>query len=364
MNEVKSTRKSAMAAQVIQKRIAHADHALAGGQLPSERQLAEELGISRITVRAAFRQLVETGVLVRQSNGRLDLSENARLLSKKTIGFGTPANSSDDYNRWHEGVAAALEGHSVTLRPISYAHWGDPALPEALAGFDGLFLIPPAEKVPAWLTAKIAQAESCRVVVLDQDESDSGIPSVTMFPLASERKLMDHLHLRCGHKRIDCLNTQAEDGVIQGRIRVWSEYIREKGIPGQLRSRPGGRPLELAYQVVKQALQEGRPLASALFCTTGPAAIGAMRALHESGFEIGKAVSVCAVNDEGVGRYLLRSLTALESPPRAAYLRGAVDWMLRESDWTGPMLVQPKDVPLFEGESTGPAPDSPVLVMR
>lgn len=55
-----------------------------------------------------------------------------------------------------------------------------------------------------------------------------------------------------------------------------------------------------------------------------------MRALSEAGLEIGRDVSVCAVNDENLGRYLLKSLTALESPPRAHDLRHPIDWMLGE----------------------------------
>jgi LacI family transcriptional regulator len=67
-------------------------------------------------------------------------------------------------------------------------------------------------------------------------------------------------------------------------------------------------------------------------------------------------VSVCAVNDEGLGPYLVPSLTSLQTPPRDRYLRKAVDWMTGRGEWKIPSLVQPKDAPLFVGESTGPAP--------
>jgi LacI family transcriptional regulator len=128
-----------------------------------------------------------------------------------------------------------------------------------------------------------------------------------------------------------------------------------------LRSLTGRKPIESAYQTIREALEEGRPVGSALFCTTGPAAIGAMRALHESQLEIGSDVSVCAVNSEGLGKFLLKSLTALEAPPRSLYLRKVSEWMLGDGDWEGPLLIQPDDVPLFAGESTGPAPASPVV---
>jgi len=149
--------------------------------------------------------------------------------------------------------------------------------------------------------------------------------------------------------------------VIKGRIARWKQYLDDHALPGQLRSQAVDKPFESAYQLIRDALWEGRPVASALFCTTGPAAIGAMRALHEAGLEIGVDVSVCAINGEGIGKYLLRSLTELESPPRALYLQSAAEWMLGEGEWEGPLLIQPNDVPLFEGESTGPAPASPIV---
>jgi DNA-binding LacI/PurR family transcriptional regulator len=213
-------KKVALAREMIEKRIAHADHVLMG--MPGERQLAEELGLSRTTVRSAVQQLMEQGTLVREENGRLNVANQLDGRRKQTIGFVTPAGTSNDYEQWSDGVRGALEGHQVTLRPVSYAHWGDPSIQEALAGFDGLFFIPQIEKIPLWLTTKMKES-SCRVVVLDQNESAAGLPSVTLFPPEAEHKLFDHLY-DLGHRRIDCLNTQAEDEVVLGRIRIWQQY--------------------------------------------------------------------------------------------------------------------------------------------
>ncbi|BDI31589.1 hypothetical protein CCAX7_36400 [Capsulimonas corticalis] len=353
-------KKVALATLMIEKRIAHADHVLTG--MPGERQLAEELGMSRRTIRTAVQELVTRGVLIRHENGRLDVpafeDEQCRT---KVIGFATAAMASADIDLWREGVVGALEGQNVTIRPVAYSHWADPALQEALLHLDGVFLLVPAEKVPSWLTKKIV-VNRLRVVILDQDESHAGLPSVTLFPPTAEDKLFDHL-VKLGHQRIDCLNTQAEDAVIKGRIAAWREYLDLYNLPGQLRSLTMYKPLETAYRVVRDALKEGEPVASALFCTTGPAAMGAMRALHEAGLEIGVDVSVCAVNGEGLGQYLLRSLTELASPSRTFYLRHAAEWMIGKREWQGPLLIQPTDVQLFEGESTGPAPVLPFVTL-
>ena len=352
------TKKVVLVTQMIEKRIEHADHVLAG--IPGERQLAEELGMSRRTVRTAVQQLVDRGVLVRHDNGRLDVPEPAEGQSRtRIIGVAAAAMASADIGMWREGIAGAVEGQNVTVRPVAFAHWADPSLQDALSRLDGLFFVAPAEKLPSWLVTKMINAP-CRVVILDQDESAAGLPSVTLFPPAAERKLFEHLR-SLGHRRIDCLNTQAEDAVITGRISVWKQYLDEHKLAGQLRSQSVQKPLESAYRVVRDALWEGKPIASALFCTTGPAAMGAMRALHEAGLKVGVDVSVCAVNGEGLGQYMIPSLTELASPPRTLYLRRATDWMLGEGEWQGPLLIQPDDVQLFEGESTGPAPASQVV---
>lgn len=347
--------KAKQVSQVIEERIANADHLLEG--LPSERRLAEELGMSRTTVRAAIKRLLAKGVLARGGNGRLAVGQAGNGQGLKTIGLLMPVGGSPDMELWRRGVAGALEGYAVTLRPVTYAHLGDAAIAEALASFDGAFFIPPTQDLPRWLLAMLQEARG-RIVVLDQDETAAGLPSVIMFPPAAERKLLDHL-LALGHRRIDCLITQQDNDLEHGRVAAWRQYLAEKGLAGQLRVRMTERPLESGYDLIHDTLAEGRPLAEAIFCTSAPAAVGAMRALHEAGLEIGRDVSVCAVNDEGMGRYLLKTLTALESPPRAHYLRQAVEWMLRgEGPWEGPLLIQPDEVPLFVGESTGPATGS------
>jgi biotin operon repressor len=348
-----AAKKANAAVELILQRIAHADHAVSG--IPSERQLANSLGISRTTVRLATRQLLEDGVLVRRDNGRLAIAETPPAAARhRTIAFLSPTPFSLDHELWLQGVQAALEGYPVTFRPMLYAHWADPVLSDALHACDAMFLLRSVEQMPQLVVSKIAQSK-CRVVVLDHDETAAGLPSVVLFPPAEEVRLLDHL-IHLGHRRIDCVNTQSSDAVIQDRIKAWQEYIEQHGVSGQLRSQPIFTPMQGAYRMIKDLLREGRPLGTALFCTTGPAAVGAMRALHEAKLEIGRDISVCAVNDEGIGRYMLKTLTALESPPRALYLRKPVEWMFGAGPWNGELLVQPKDLNLFEGESTGPAP--------
>ena len=165
-----------------------------------------------------------------------------------TIAFLVPAFFSSDHGLWWDGVVTALEGVDVVLRPITYVNFTDPTVHEALSNYDALFFIPPSQKIPRWLADKMRDAP-CRIAVLDQDETVEGFVSVKLFPPASEGKLLEHLHTM-GHRRIDCLNTQAEDAVIQERMVAWQAFLQDKGSLGVLRSQPTAKPLSGAYEYV------------------------------------------------------------------------------------------------------------------
>jgi DNA-binding LacI/PurR family transcriptional regulator len=260
--------------QLLQKRIAGGDLFLKGS-LPSERQLTDELGVSRTTVRKALKILLTQGTLVREGQRKARLPKaRPETVRIPTIAFLVPAVFSSDHGLWWDGVVAALEGVDVILRPVTYVHFSDPTVHEALSNYDAIFFIPPSQKIPKWLVNKMRDA-SCRVVVLDQDETAEGFLSVKLFPSGSELKLLDHLWT-LGHRRIDCLNTQAEDAVIQERIAGWRDFLKHKGLQGVLRSQPTGKPLSGAYDYVSGLLREGHMMATALYCTTGPCAVGAI----------------------------------------------------------------------------------------
>ena len=50
------------------------------------------------------------------------------------------------------------------------------------------------------------------------------------------------------------------------------------------------------------------------------------------------------------------SRTMLNPPDPGPYIEVCVDWFKRRNDsWIGPMLIQPANIPLYVGESSGPA---------
>ncbi len=343
-----------LAVEMIRKRLQHGDHSTS--RLPGERQLANDLGLSRPTVRKALGLLSEEGLLTRGPTGRLQVMLPASGRNRQPlIAFLHPGRITAENALWRDGVYTAADECGAVVRTIGYEHYGDAVISGALNGFDGVFLLPLAdESLPPPLVRRMTGPDA-RVVVLDQDETGLGLRSVIVFPFASGDKLLNHLR-ELGHTRIDCLNVQDHNPVVEARIAGWREFIERHGLSGELLDKRSGGTLDAAFKWIASRLKGGKPVSTALYGITLNAAVGAMRALHDAGLRIGRDVSVCAVNDEGLGPYLVPSLTSLQTPPRARYLRKALGWMTGKTQWPVPSLEQPKDAPLFIGESTGPAP--------
>jgi DNA-binding LacI/PurR family transcriptional regulator len=342
---------SRLALELIRQRLLHGDYA---HRLPGERQLAGELGLSRPTVRKAISQLLEEGSLSRTESGRLHLpSGDGDGVRRKVIAFLHQGSSlGREAGLWRDGVYAAAEKRGLTVRSMAYEHDDDLRISAAFGRYDGVFiLLHSRDQVTPRLMKRIQEAGT-RVVGLDQDCSSLGLRSVIVFPSGSVSKLLDHLR-ELGHRRINCINVQVDNPVIESRIAAWQAYIDQHGIDGELCSVEDAATLGDAYRVVGERIRKGWLRRGAVLCVTLQAAIGTMRALYEIGVRIGKDVSVCVINDEGMGPYLVPSLTSLQMPARQKYVQKAVDWMAGLTEWKTPSLVQPRDARLFIGESTG-----------
>lgn len=344
---------SRLALELIRQRLLHGDYT---SRLPGERQLAEELGLSRPTVRKAITLLLAEGSLLRSESGRLQLPDgDGDGGRRKVIAFLHRGSSVDrETALWRAGVYAAAEKRGLTVRSVVYEHEDDARISAALARYDGVFLLLHSSNEVTPRLMKRIQETDTRVVGLDQDCSSLGLRSVIVFPSGSISKLLDHLR-QLGHRRISCINVQEGNPVISSRIAAWRTYVDRHGIDGELCSVEDGATLDQAFRVVGERVRAGWLHSGAVLCITLQAAIGTMRALYEMGLRIGKDVSVCVINDEGMGPYLVPSLTSLQMPDRQRYVQKAVDWMAGLTEWKTPSLVEPREARLFIGESTGPS---------
>lgn len=350
-----ATAKYADYALLLEKRILRGDYAIR--DLPTEHELAEETGSSRTTARRVLLSLMEKGLVVRKPHGPLTINhEGLRQQHQLSLACLAPAFGSSGFGDWRFVVEQTAKKLGASMRLADYVHWDDPVIPQTLANFDGVFLVPSSEAIPETVLNRFSQSK--QLVVLDADLTEWGVPSVNMVPPLFIDRLGGHLH-KLGHRHIDCLNTQPHDRVITKRIERWTFWQQMHKVKGRLIDNPVDpyvHPTPQAYSTMKRLLEGGEFRATALLCTTAAAATGAIRALHEKGLRIGKDVSVCAVEGEGMARYRIPSYTVLETPDPAPYLEVCIEWLARKTPWAGPLLIEPSDLPLFVGESTGPAP--------
>jgi len=341
--------------ELLTKRIRQGDYAFGG--FPGERELAVDAGVSYMTARKAVRQLVSDGVLIRNDNRRVGINRLQSGKRQPRLAFVSPTFASNDIENWRLALDRACHAVGAIVRPVLYVHWDDPMIPDCLNGFDGIFLVPINEALPPRLLTRFT-AKSNKMVVLNEDWSHLGIPSLSLFPPSFCDRLLEHF-AELGHRRIDCLNVQPENSEIRERIGHWRAWISSHGYEGDLINAPVlpyERPLGAGYQAMKRTLEGPRGPAPALLAVTLPAAIGAIRALHERGYAVGRDVAVGVINGEDASAYQVPSLTALEAPDAQPYFTRYLEWMSKgKSSWTGPMLVQPKDIPLVVRESTVPA---------
>jgi hypothetical protein len=350
--------------ELLEARINRGDYALTS--FPPEVRLAEELGVSRMTARKAILNLVEGGLLQRDVTGRMIVSREKTAPRPLHIGFLLPSLGASAV-RWRRPAEIAVSAHGGHVRFVTFYHWDDPVLLEAIESFDGIFLVPPAEQIPSALVVKLREARA-RLVVLDADYTSLGLRSVDLVPPTSIHGLLDHL-ADLGHRRISVFNTQPVDSIIKQRLEQWRLWLATQGLTGQLVNEPEesyGEPLERAYSVAKERLESGIGFGgSAVLCLTMPAAIGLMRAMYEQGQVAGRELSVCCANDEGSARYMCPSLTSTLKAAAEPYLRVCMEWMAG-GEWMGPLLMRPANLQVFIGETTGRVPpvetSAPVLL--
>jgi prepilin-type N-terminal cleavage/methylation domain-containing protein/prepilin-type processing-associated H-X9-DG protein len=332
--------KAARVVSTLSRRIAQGDYL--GAALPSERALAEQEGVSYMTARKAVQDLIGAGLLARTPTGRLVVNREAPPEARPLqVACIAPSFPSSDMLNWQFAVDRVVAERSASSRAkaIPFAHWEDPTLRHALERCDGAFVYPLAERVPAPVLDLL---RAHRVVILDQDYAGLGLPSIRLSPVEAIDDLLDHL-ASLGHRSIACLNVQPYDHAIEERIAQWRAWCTRRGVGGTLINRPV-RSHEQPATAACDTLRGMVLTDTAIFATTMAGAMGANRALHDRGLQVGSQVALCTLNDEGLGTVTVPSITAAAPPDPDPWLRRSLDWMSdpAKPQWQGPMLMQPE----------------------
>jgi hypothetical protein len=347
--------------QRLRQRIRAGDYHLQS--LPAERELASEIGVSHATARKAVQVLLDNGLLYRRESGRLAVRRKVDSMDRKLeaqIALVVPAWESSVVTRWQVNMAELAGKFHCSFRTVHYAHWDDPLILSSFEGFDGAFFLPVPEPMPNHFMPGFLRMRR-RVVVLEHDWTEHGVPSMQMYPPRHTQKLLDHL-AELGHRKIDCVNVQPTDSLVEARISQWQIWRATRGVDGKLVNEPVPsytETISAAYALIDRRIRTGQFDCTAMLCLTERVAAGAMRALFDHGIRPGHDVAVCVTDDGGRAEYCVPSLTSLQRPNVVPYLTVCLEWMLgSDKPWQAPLLVQPESAKLAVRQSTVPDIDT------
>jgi len=338
---------------LIKRRIREGDYLV--DSIPGERRIAEETGVSYMTARRAVQQLLADEVLIRQASGSLEVHpEYAEQINPAEIVLLYPAYPSSYLTQLRVLVTEAAAVRGLPLRPGQFVHWDEQTLVDVVAQAKGTLIIPYGPVIPPRL---LQHFTANKVAILDGDFASDGLPSIRFFSDKCIQRVMDHLW-ELGHRRIDCINTQNRNPEIDRRIELWERWLGRRGCEGALHDDPAPvftDPTIVAYRLMSRLVDQKTSKATAFIGTTCPAAIGAIRACYERDLEVGTDLSIGAINLEPPAEFFCPSITGLKTPDLSDVLGKCFDWFAGDKRWRGPMLLEPRDSVLFEGESTGMA---------
>jgi len=335
------------------QRIEHGDYHL--HTMPSERRLADEVGVSTMTARKAVQKLVDEGLLVRDPGGRLRVRrDNPRKSGLCQLAMLVPAFESPEVHAWQAVINRTAKANNCSLRMVYYAHWDDPTIMRTLRGFQGVFFLPLVGAPPQPILDELAAADRS-VVVIDHDWTAYNVPSFRLYPIATIHLLLDHLY-EIGCRRIACLNTQPEDPVVLGRIQQWRLWMARHRLDGPLIHQPVepfSSPLSGAYHAAGTFFDEQGTDVDAVLGITEAAAIGTVRALADRGLQAGADVAICSINGQ-LAQYTVPSITSLARSDASALVTMCVQWMSQSPSmpWIGSLTVEPDDTQLVVRETT------------
>jgi DNA-binding LacI/PurR family transcriptional regulator len=281
------------------------------GKIPSERNLADEFGVSYMTVRKAINNLVEEEVLYKEPKKGTFVNNRPKNL-KTNIGFFLDRNikkgiASAYYSMIYNALEkeAARQGHSV----IYFSNNDPNNLDEVLKKLDGVIAtcFPHNEEVIAYL------AQRKPLVVIDNSSQDKTIPSVTIDNFNAIFNSVKYLS-ELGHRNIAFISGLSDSDVGRNRLNGYQTGLKRL----ELKSDPtlifsGNYSFESGVAAADYFLSLDE-LPHAIISANDRMALGATQRLQQKGLSIPKDISVIGFDDIQVSAEVYPPLTTNAAP--------------------------------------------------
>lgn len=295
-----------------------------GAKIPSEREMAEILDVSRTTVRNAVQALTQQGLFERKiGQGTFVRGGERPPAGLPAAGLGTlgfvvckdraqrkPLASESFYFDVFTGIEEETVRSGRHLL-FTYLDEANPAERAAFASFldkvDGVVL------------------EECRRPDLLQELADRRLPVVLLAPTLGHpkfdlvtadfrrgaRRAVEHL-LALGHRRVAVINGPLDQESARLRFGGWQDALQASDLddPDRLVAGNLGWSAEAGARAMEGLLDQ-HPVPTAVFCANDLLAVGAVSALGRRGLRVPDDVSVVGFDDAELSRHTVPPLTTM-----------------------------------------------------
>jgi len=284
-----------------------------GEQMPSTKDLSDQLEISLVTAHRALQELVNAGVLQR-SQGKGTFVHQAYLEGRRTVSecrvglVIQPEASLIDIYHGHvvEGIRQAAQAMHVDLLLLRF----DEDLRKECNGF--LYVNP----LPAELDALTSAAKRrCPIVVLGAQVEAPSVASIDVDNVQLARQAVGHL-IAQGHTNIGYVGGPDELSHCRDRWKGYLDALAERQLASKPQSVLKGAHWRLdereRTELIRLLSGPNRP--TAIFAAGYSYALDVYAAAQTNGLRIGEALSVIGVDDPQSAAHLAPPLTTMRQP--------------------------------------------------
>ena len=282
-------------------------------QLPGERELAKDLNISYMTIRKAIDNLVRDGVLYRIPTKGTFVNINGSVKPvTRNIGFFLDDNVQESISSPYFSLvfkALAKEAVKKEYHLIFFPDFDDLDPAMSINKVDGIII-----NYSSRLEYKLlAMKKYIPIVLIGSSAADKSLPSIIIDNFNGIVDAMDYLW-NLGHSRIGFITGLLDSAVGKDRLQGYVSSLHKYGIPEENDLIYEG---DYSYDSGAKGAEHMLSLASppsALVCSNDSMAIGAIRAIHETGLEVPRDISVVGFDDIVVASQIYPPLTTVAAP--------------------------------------------------
>ena len=336
-----------------------------GSVLPPERELADQIGVSYMTLRKAVGALVDEGLLERnQGSGTFVRNEISEQKVQKVLGLVMPAWSAPENLDTVMHLSKACEESGWLLKVIHVRSWEDRSILDLYRACDGLvlLLIEDFAHMPPYLLEKL-RSSAKPVVVSGASAEFIGRDSVFYRNDFRMEEPCDRLY-ELGHRRIFLVDQmtrrQGKLQTIHPSMKGFEEIFRRKYPEVEFNSEIMSLEIpffEQPHRVIRQAIREKKAELSGYTAAICQLSFfwGVMSGLRDIGMRVPEDISILTFGDRQETEFYCPRPTvfSVRLEDQAARSFDMIRWRLAHPD--APPATTQTRVQFIEGETIAPA---------